>query len=98
MVYCDSNDRQLGHDMTNPISDLEHYVDSKIASGEFRSREEFFLETTRVYRELESRHAGLKSLVRERIDEANQRELALIDIDRIKAELAQELDEFGQPK
>ena len=84
--------------MTNPTSDLDHYVDAKIASGEFGSREEFFLETARVYRELEARHADLKSLVRERTDEANQGELAPLDIDAIKAELAQELDEIGQPK
>jgi len=84
--------------MSNPNSDLDHYVDAKIATGEFRSREEFFLETARVYRELEARHADLKSLVRERIDEANHGELARLDIDAIKAELARELDEHGQSK
>lgn len=84
--------------MSNPTSDLDHYVDAKIANGEFRSREEFFLETARIYRELEARHADLKSLVQERIDEANHGELAPLDIDAIKAELAQELDEIGQPK
>jgi Arc/MetJ-type ribon-helix-helix transcriptional regulator len=84
--------------MSNPASDLDRYVDSKIASGEFASREEFFLETARVYRNMEARHADLKSLVRARIDEANQGELVPLDIDAIKAELAQELDEHGQPK
>jgi len=84
--------------MTNPNSDLDHYVDAKIASGDFASREEFFLETARVYRELEARHADLKSLVQQRIDEANQGRLAPLDVESIKAELAQELDELGQPK
>ena len=84
--------------MINPTSDLDHYVDAKISSGEFGSREEFFRETARIYRELEERFADLKSLLRERIDEANQGELAPLDIDAIKAELAQELDEIGQPK
>ncbi len=55
--------------MTNPTSDLDHYVDAKIASGEFGFREEFFRETARIYRELEERFADLKSLLRERIDE-----------------------------
>ncbi len=84
--------------MANPTSDLDQYVDAKIASGKFASRDEFFLETARVYRDLEARHADLKSVLRERIDEANQGELAPLDIDAIKAELAQELDETGQPK
>jgi Arc/MetJ-type ribon-helix-helix transcriptional regulator len=84
--------------MSNPNSDLDHYVDAKIASGEFGSREEFFFETARVYRELEARHADLKSLVRDRIAEANHAELAPLDVDAIKAELAQELDEMGQSK
>ncbi len=84
--------------MNNPTSDLDRYVDAKIASGEFGSKEEFFLETARVYRELESRHADLKLLLQERIEEANEGELAPLDINAIKAELAQELDEIGQPK
>ena len=84
--------------MINPSSDLDDYVDAKIATGEFGSREEFFRETARVYREFEARHTELKSLVRQRIDEANRGELAPLDIDAIKAELARELDEVGQPK
>ena len=84
--------------MTNPTADLDQYVDAKIASGEFGSRDEFFLETARVYRDLEAKHADLKFLVRQRIDEANQGELAPLDIDAIKEELTRELDETGQPK
>ncbi len=84
--------------MTSPTPDLDRYVDAKIASGEFGSREEFFLETARVYRDLEARHADLKSLIRERIEEADQGELPPLDVDAIKAELAQELDGIGQPK
>jgi len=84
--------------MSNLHSDLDHYVDAKIATGQFASREEFFVETARVYRELEARHADLKSLARARIDEANQGQLEPLDIDAIKAELAQELDELGRPK
>ena len=34
----------------------------------------------------------------ERIDEANRGDVALLDIEAIKAELAQELNETGQPK
>ena len=84
--------------MLSPTSDLDGYVDAKIASGEFTSRDEFFLEAARIYRELEARHADLKAVVRERIDEANQGALAPLDIEAIKAELCQELDETGQPE
>jgi Arc/MetJ-type ribon-helix-helix transcriptional regulator len=84
--------------MANPNSDLDRYVDAKVSSGEFGSREEFFLETARVYRELEARHADLKSLIQERIDEAERCELDSLDIDAIKAELARELDTTGQSK
>ena len=84
--------------MTDSASDLDQYVDAKIASGEFRSREEFFLETARLYRELEARHADLKALIRERIEEADRDDLEPLDIDAIKAELAQEIDANGQPK
>ncbi|MCO6456475.1 MAG: hypothetical protein J5I93_14355 [Pirellulaceae bacterium] len=84
--------------MTNPTSDLDPYVNAKIASGEFRSREEFFVETARLYRELEARHADLKSLIRERVEEADRDGLEPLDIDAIKAKLAQEIDLNGQSK
>ena len=84
--------------MTDSTSDLDQYLEAKISSGEFGSREEFFLETARIYRELEARHVDLKSLIQERIDEADRDNLEPLDIDAIKAELAQELDATGQPK
>lgn len=84
--------------MANDTTDLDQYVLAKISSGKFGSREEFFLETARVYRELETRHADLKSLIQERIDEADGSELQPLDVDAIKAELVQELGTTGQPK
>lgn len=84
--------------MTNPTSDLDQYVEAKISSGEFGSREAFFLETARIYRELEASHADLKSLINARIAEADECDLPALDIDEIKAELALELNASGQPK
>ena len=84
--------------MSNSTSDLDSYVDGKISSGEFGSREEFFLETARIYRELEVRHADLKSIIQDRIEEADRGNLPPLDIDAIKAELVQELDAIGRPK
>ena len=84
--------------MANNTSNLDQYVLAKISSGEFGSREEFFLETARIYRELETRHASLKSVIQDRIDEADGSQLQPLDIDAIKAELMKELDATGQPK
>ena len=48
--------------------DLEQYVRGKVASGAFRSREDFLMEAVRGYRELEARHELLKADVRVGID------------------------------
>jgi hypothetical protein len=73
------------HTTTNQTSDLNQYVDAKISSGEFETREEFFLETARIYRELEARHADLKLLIQERIGEADGSELPPLDIGATRA-------------
>jgi len=77
---------------------LDQYVDGKVASGEFASREEFLLETARVYKGLEERHGELRTLISERQEEAERGDVAPLDIAAIKEELARELDEKGQPK
>ena len=69
------------------VTTLEQYVDSKVASGEFRSREEFFFETARVFKDLEERHASLKALMAERMEEAARGEVAPLDVAAIKEEL-----------
>ncbi|MEX0978781.1 MAG: hypothetical protein WDZ48_08025 [Pirellulales bacterium] len=78
--------------------DLEAYVQQKIASGEFQSRDELAAEAVRLYRELEARHAQLKSDVQAAIDEADRGLCEPLDIETIKAELSAELDSHGRPK
>ena len=78
--------------------DIEEYVQQKIASGEFESREQFALEAMRIYRELEARHEQLRTEVQERITQAEQGQVGPLDIGAIKQELVDELDENGQAK
>jgi Arc/MetJ-type ribon-helix-helix transcriptional regulator len=77
---------------------LQQYVNDKVASGEFASREDFFLETARIYRDLEQRHAGLRDLIAERIREAERGDVAPLDIAEIQQELVRELDGRGLAK
>lgn len=78
--------------------DLERYVGSKVASGAFGSREEFLVEAVRIYRELEARHELIKADVRAGIDQADRGLSEPLDIEAIKRELAEELDDQGRPK
>ncbi len=75
--------------------DLEAYVQSKLATGQFGSRDEFAAEAVRVYRDLESSRSKFKSDVEAAIDEANRGLAAPLDIDAIKAELIAELAPDG---
>ncbi len=79
-------------------ADFEEYVGSKIGHGAFSSREEFLAETVRVYRELESRHELLKADVRAGIEQAERGLSEPLDIEAIKRELAEEIDERGRPQ
>ncbi len=78
--------------------DLEAYIQQKIATGQFGSREELAAEAMRVYRDLETRRAQLKSDVQAAIDEADQGLAEPLDIDAIKAELAAELTPDGRKR
>lgn len=67
-------------------SDIERYVEHKVASGQFASREEFTLETIRVYQELESRHAELRKEIERRIELADAGQVVPWDVAEVKAE------------
>lgn len=73
--------------------DVEEFVQRKLASGEFASREELTQEALRVYRELEERYSTFRNTVRERIAEADRGEVEPMDVESIKAELRRELGE-----
>jgi Arc/MetJ-type ribon-helix-helix transcriptional regulator len=79
------------------LVDIEGYITAKIESGLFASRQDFLLETARVYRTLEEQHAQLCTTIEERLRQADADELEPLDIAAIKRELSQELDEEGHP-
>jgi Arc/MetJ-type ribon-helix-helix transcriptional regulator len=79
-------------EMATFLPDIEAYVQQKLATGQFRSREELAAEAIRLYRDLEVTHAQLKSDVQAAIDEAEQGLTEPLDIDDIKAEIMSELD------
>ena len=78
--------------------DLEQYVQQKVASGQFSSSEEFAVEAMCLYRELEDRHALLKADVQIALEQSARGESAPLDMDAIKRELIDELDEQGRDK
>jgi hypothetical protein len=77
--------------------DLDAYIQHKLASGEFGSRDEFFLEAARVYRELEHREQEIRRAVKLGLDEADAGFVLPLDIEAIKRSLAARIDESGRP-
>jgi putative addiction module CopG family antidote len=78
--------------------DIEAYVQEKIATGQFHSREEIAVEALRVYREMEQRRAQLKAEIQAALAEVRNGGSAPLDIEAIQAELLEELDDHGRPK
>ena len=68
------------------LPNIDQYVQQKIVSGQFASREEFVREAIRVYRELETQHAELHAEVQRRIAQVERGEVGPLDIEAVKAE------------
>jgi putative addiction module CopG family antidote len=84
--------------MSRLSPDLEQYVQQKIASGQFASPEEFALAAMRLYRDLEDRHESLKRDVQAALEQSERGQSEPFDLDSIKRELTEELDEHGRGK
>ena len=84
--------------MSRLSPDLEQYVQQKVASGQFGSPEEFALEAMRLYRDLEARHGSIKEDIQAALDQSKKGLSDPLDMDCIKGELAEELDEQGRGK
>jgi putative addiction module CopG family antidote len=67
-------------------ADLDAYISSKVASGEFRSEQEFLREAALVYRELEERYLNLRTTIQDRIQQAEAGDVTALDFEAIKAE------------
>ncbi len=84
--------------MSSLSPDLEQYVQQKVASGQFASPEEFALEAMRLYRDLEARHESLKRDVQAALEQSGEGRSEPLDVDSIKKELTDELDERGRDR
>lgn len=79
-------------------TELQKYVQQKIANGDFSSAEEFTQQAIRVYRDLESGHEALRKAIHRRIAESDGVVSEPLDISAIKSELASELNDDGTLK
>ena len=84
--------------MSSTSSDIQQYIEKKLASGEFQTAEEFAAEAIRVYRELETGYADLSAELHRRVERADAGDFAPLDIEAIQAELSAELHPDGAPK
>jgi len=85
--------------MTVPLpADLEQYVEEKVAAGEFTSRDALVLEAVRLYRELELRHDLLKADIQAAFKQSDEGMSAPLDMEAVRRELVEELDERGRPR
>ena len=77
--------------------ELNEFVQQEIARGAFGSEEELVINAVSALREMKLRNEQLRRDVCEAIDQADRGEVAPLDIDEIKTELMNEIDERGQP-
>ena len=83
--------------MTYP-PELEQFVQQELANGRYQSEDELVIAALSVFREMKQRHDELRRDVQRSIEQADRGEVEELDIDAIKAELTEELDEKGQPR
>ena len=65
--------------MTTYPVDVEEFVSSELTSGQFRSRDELFVEAVRVLRELKAQHNQLASEIAESLKQADRGETTVFD-------------------
>ncbi len=65
--------------MTTYPVDVEEFVSSELTSGQFRSRDELFVEAVRVLRELKAQHNQLAGEIVESLKQANRGETTVFD-------------------
>ena len=75
-------------------AELEEYMERKVASGEFQTRDEFLAATIAFYKD-EEEWSGFQSMLESRIAAADRSEVVPWDINRLKAKLIQELASNG---
>ena len=84
--------------MATQDTELQAYIDQKVASGEFDSAEDLAAEAIRVYRRMETDYELLRGEVQNRIKRADAGELIPMDMDAIKEKLRAKRNADGSPK
>lgn len=82
--------------MLNYPPDLDAYVQQKIASGQFQSREEFAAEAIRMYREFEARRLRMKADIAASLEQADRGQCEPLDMDAIKQQLCEQVSPTGE--
>lgn len=75
--------------------DLESYVQEKITTGGFASREELTATAIQVFRELEREKSPLWAEVQARLAAAKRGESKVMDFDAFEAKLIAEFCQYG---
>jgi len=79
-------------------AELQPFVKQELAAGRFRDESELVTAALELYREMNLRHAELRSQVKRSLDQADRGEVAPLDMDSIKGTLREELDDLGRPR
>ncbi len=84
--------------MATQDTELQAYIDQKVASGEFDSAEDLAAEAIRVYRKMETDYELLRGEVQNRIKRADAGDLIPMDMEAIKVKLQGKRNTNGSPK
>ncbi len=84
--------------MATQDTELQAYIDQKVASGEFDSAEDLAAEAIRVYRKMETDYELLRGEVQNRIKRADTGDLIPMDMEAIKVKLQGKRNTNGSPK
>jgi len=78
--------------------ELEQYLEEKVASGEFESKDAFVSEAMRIYRALEARHEQLRSDVKQAIDQIDRGDGIEIDSDNALSSFFDDIKSRGRQR
>ena len=79
-------------------AELQPFIEQELASGEFQDESELVTKALELYREMKTRHQELRTRVQHSLEQADEGQVAPLDMEAIKDSLREELDESGQPK
>ena len=78
-------------------ANLRPFVEQTLAKGRFSNESEFVATLIAAYQEMENRNSKLKKRLKQSLRQVEAGEVSPLDMNAIKLQLRQELDEFGNP-